>query len=538
MFRKEISLLLLVVLLFQGCFALNVTQQKKRKVNGCLTHIVNIGEDLPSIMIRYEILAEDLKIYNPAIEHDLKPGEYIYIPKKLIGDAPQDELRRDIEAVRAEKQGEIEANKPKEDITPVDEPTTELIYNKHIVTAGETFYSISKLYDLTVAQLQSHNENVIQNAISVGTALNIPIKIIGEEGATSDRGVYDEYNQISFDPGSDRINISLILPLKGENGIQSDNFAQFYQGFLVGVDSLRNEGVNISLNVLNSDKQNIVSDRIIRSGELDGSDIIIGPVYDEQFCKVAEYAADNSIPIVSPLAKVSCESKFAFQVSPDDITRYDKLKNALTDKNIILLSTENDDSTFVAAMDSLCNGSIKVVPFNIKSAPRSYIHHLSNTRANVFLIATTDPQEADGVISKVGAIRVFAGASVVSSISTAKIARMSNIDPSILYNANLSYVTSYHNDRTSKIVREFDSKYMTLFGDIPSLYSYRGYDVALFFVGSLKEFGEEFSYYIENYSTTTLQVAYRFNRNSNGGKFVNQEWMLINYTPTYEIIVK
>ncbi len=536
MFRKKISLLLLVVMFLPSCFILNKSQQSETKVKGCLSHIVNIGEDLPSLLLRYEVLTADLKKYNSTIGYDLTPGGIVYIPKNAIGKASQSDLRADIESIRASRE------QKKKDLEVENFENNSILrpkYSKHVVEHGQTFYSISKLHGITVAELESHNRGVNKTTLSVGATLNIPNKI--NKATTTFNGsntsFSGDYKRISFDEGKDNLKISLILPLVDDKDVQSDNFTEFYQGFLVGLDSLRNEGMNIALNVINSDKGTIVADRISYTQELSGSDIIIGPVYDEQFCKVAQYAAMNSIPIVSPLAKVSCGNAFVFQVAPEDNTKYDKLKDIVTDKNVILLSTDSDDAEFVATMNRFCAGAVKVVPFNVKASPNSFIRHLSSSRENVFLVAATNEQQADGVISKIGSIKTFAGALKVSSIASTKIARMETIDPSILYNADLSYITSYHSDRNNKKVRNFDGKYMTLFGDTPSLYSYRGYDVALFFGGSMKEFGEDLTYYIDDYRTSILQVAYKFNRGDNG-KFVNEEWMLVNYTPQYEIEVK
>ncbi|MEG1935395.1 MAG: hypothetical protein RR141_05320, partial [Rikenellaceae bacterium] len=106
------------------------------------------------------------------------------------------------------------------------------------------------------------------------------------------------------------------------------------------------------------------------------------------------------------------------------------------------------------------------------------------------------------------------------------------------FSANVCYVTSYHVDRTSRAVVDFDRHYLGMFGGLPTLYSYRGYDVAMFFIGSMKEFGSDFYNYIADYYTTILQVTYRFNQKNPNSLLTNKEWMYVNYTPSYDIIVK
>lgn len=550
---KRIVLLLATIFTAYSCSVFNQSDVQKRTVKGCLTHIVNVDEDLTDLLVRYEVSVADLKPHNPDIEYELQPGDYVYIPKKVIGSRDVSDVRKEVDMLQEMQQDKQNEQEAEEQESETSESV--MVYKEHIVASGETFYSISRMYGITVAEIQSHNEDVVQNAMSIGTVLKIPshTTVVKKEevGAPAsfdkpsipdadEHSFYNSnYEPISFDNGATgALNVSLLLPLIDTQGEQSVNFVQFYQGFLVGLDSLRNEGVNISLNVINTDKESVVADNIINTKALDGSDIIIGPVYDEQFCKVSEYASYHSIPIISPLAKVSCGDDFVFQVAPDDATKYEKLRELVEGRNVIYFSTNSDDKEFIDAMRVICGDSITTIPFNIKAAPDSYADKLSTRKENVFLIAPTTMQLADAVISKVGAIKMFAGASVVKSIATPRIARMTGLDPSMFYSADLSYITSYHYDRTNKKVRTFDKEYMEFFGELPTLYSYRGYDVALFFVGSLKEFGKDLRDSLDDYSISTLQVAYRFTPEGRDGKYINREWARVSYTPSYEIIVE
>lgn len=546
--------LFIYTLNFAYAFEPDSDQKQKRRVKGCATHVVNFGEDIASILNRYEVSIADLEEYNPMIKNGLKIGELIYIPQKRIGSATKEQINNDLKTLGKSVQPEVTEVKEVEPLVKIEpkvEKKSKGEFLEHTVKKGETFYSISRSYGVTVASIHETNPDVSQDDMRIGTVLKIYLP--GDNAVQSDEepenipavtNETDVYNAPivtrrvqKFEDVTNAIKVSLLLPLKSD-AAATRQFVEFYNGFLVGLDSLKNEGVSVVLNVINTDKSMHIVDGILQSGELDNSDIIIGPVYDEQFCQVAKYAADRAIPIVSPLASVSCNNKYIFQVAPSEDSKYEKLKSVLFDKNVILFSSSNDDAEFVAKMKEYSGGNFKTLPFNVKTKPDSYVSELDSKRENIFLVAAQDEQNADAIISKIGAIRMFAGGKVVRTIASPKVARLSGIDPAILFSADVSYVTSYHVDRTSKAVVDFDRRYLNMFGGIPTLYGYRGYDVAMFFIGSMKEFGSDFYNYIADYYTTVLQVTYRFNQKNSNGMLINREWMYVNYTPSYDIIVK
>ncbi|MFI3321166.1 MAG: LysM peptidoglycan-binding domain-containing protein [Rikenellaceae bacterium] len=515
--------------------------QQRRKVKGCVTHVVNYGENLLSVIERYGVTLDDLKEYN-SISDDVSAGDMLYIPRKRIGKADVNELAEDIAELKAKYSPEPES----EEIADDDAPKTKLVERienrQHIVKAGETYYSISKQYEVSVEDIEAANPDIYQNDISIGTAINVPIKVIEEvvEGGIMDQESANFENipnrtSYRFNQYNNAFKVSLLLPLVNESR-QSKQFTEFYQGFLIGLDSLKNEGVSAEVNVINVEKDSKYLDHILNSGELDGSDIIFGPIYSDQVGKVAERYQMQGIPVVSPLAAVDSSAPNIFQVSPGESQKYDKLRSYFIGKKVVVFTTDNDDRELIDVISTFEKDSMFVEVFDNKKNADAYALEIGDAANVVYVCAAQDEMVADAIISKIRMIRMFANYKNVSTVASSKTARMTNIDPAVLFSANVLYVTSYHADRINPEVKYFDNRYIRQFGSTPSLYSYRGYDVALFFLGSLKEFEEDFNEYIEDYHTTILQVTYRFNRENGTGKMVNEEWMLVNYTPEYEII--
>ena len=60
----------------------------------------------------------------------------------------------------------------------------------------------------------------------------------------------------------------------------------------------------------------------------------------------------------------------------------------------------------------------------------------------------------------------------------------------------------------------------------------------MFFFGTMLEMGSGFGDYMDNYYTTILQSRYKLKRFARNGKFVNTEWVLVDYAPSYNIYVR
>jgi flagellum-specific peptidoglycan hydrolase FlgJ/murein DD-endopeptidase MepM/ murein hydrolase activator NlpD len=117
----------------------NNTQQKKyNESNLPEFHIVELGENVNSIAYKYGVEVSTLKKLNRLSKENLNVGQKIYLPKPVKA---------------TEKKSTIEND-------------------KHIVAKGETLFSISRLYNISVNQLKAKN-NLKGNTISIGQELII-----------------------------------------------------------------------------------------------------------------------------------------------------------------------------------------------------------------------------------------------------------------------------------------------------------------------------------------------------------------------------
>ncbi|MDX5338074.1 MAG: LysM peptidoglycan-binding domain-containing protein, partial [Cyclobacteriaceae bacterium] len=152
--------------------------EKKKTSAEVETHVVQPGETLWTISQKYGIRLSSLKSKNRIRkDSDLKPGMVLNLqePRKRGEEIPRVQVSPATETQRTV----IAQNEP--DPTPAQVETTSKTEEKkytpsssyHTVSQGETLYSISKRYGVTVDQLKTWNKIGSQNIISIGQKLVI-----------------------------------------------------------------------------------------------------------------------------------------------------------------------------------------------------------------------------------------------------------------------------------------------------------------------------------------------------------------------------
>jgi LysM repeat protein len=130
-----------------------------------MTHTVAKGETLFSIARQYNISVDEIKSQNEKVlKKGLQPGQVLAIIKS---DAPQEP------APQSNTVGE----------TPVKETVTssEMVSSgsatqtevKHKVAKGETLFSLSKKYNVSVDDIKMQNEQALKKGLQVGQVLTI-----------------------------------------------------------------------------------------------------------------------------------------------------------------------------------------------------------------------------------------------------------------------------------------------------------------------------------------------------------------------------
>jgi membrane-bound lytic murein transglycosylase D len=149
-------------------------------------HIVKPGETMFSIAKRYNLTVEELrKMNNMSSTASLKANQLLTIGTSTIVTKDEGIAKTPTKKpISDEPIGEEELVKPK----PIIKDPVTTKPQTHVVSSGETLFSISKKYDVSVSQIKEWN-NITGNSINSGQRLVVSNKktsnaVIGKESVT------------------------------------------------------------------------------------------------------------------------------------------------------------------------------------------------------------------------------------------------------------------------------------------------------------------------------------------------------------------
>jgi hypothetical protein len=212
------------------------------------------------------------------------------------------------------------------------------IYVKHIVKAGESLKSIAKLHKVKTADIIDNNE--IEKRLYYKQLLYIPIFYNQQENKSKpfDASIQKQIENSSELKDTSVLNIALLMPyflvkndtmfndFEDTTGIPdiyykgSEVALSFHVGVGIALDSLRNKGMDIRLHTFDTNKDTLKVHQIVNSKALENMDIIIGPLFANNFRILCEkYGDDTTKILISPLSKNTSnvrKYKSVYQLSP------------------------------------------------------------------------------------------------------------------------------------------------------------------------------------------------------------------------------
>ena len=522
---------------FVGDVKPQVSDKKlKRKFD---MHYVAAGETLYAISRKYEISVETILEDNP----DLDPV-HLSIGTRLL-------IRKSEKGETSASQNMQELEEYKDNLNRVSEDGK---YSFHLVHAGETLYALSRRFGITEEEIVRINN--LTDGLKTGAIIRLPSATAAPVGDDDDEPKEEE-SAGQWTPGrggdvfftalgeNETLEAALLLPLSA-GGQSRNSYVEFYEGFLLGLEDVKAEGHSVNLTLFDTAHDYNKTAEIVSDPQFRRAKLIVGPVYEDELLPVLQFAEENSVPVVSPLANIAnTASSVLFQMSPDPGLNQEKLKNLLAEgKHITLIYTDRTDREFESEILSMLGGR----PY--AKHKYVYVHHsanssdsagdltplLQNGRDNVLVVMANNETEVDRILAAIAS----ADAGLTSRGHTAprftvignpKWLRYNNIDRGMFFKDKVVMVSTYHAKRDSDAVRRFDSRFVEAFGALPSLYSYRGYDAAMIFCNGMYS---DIEYKMEDRRFRPLQTIYKF-ESRNGGTHVNREWMRVEYNSDFTI---
>jgi len=545
-----------------------------------IKHRVKKKETLYSIGREYGVTVSQIIEINAGLTSKISVGQIINVPKKKI-------------------------TKP---------------YIIHKVDKDTKVNKLAKLYRIPVYQLNEFNptlgKRIYKNEeirIPVGShAIFTPI-IPGKdivEAATDDQVIDDVKvitDKCNFAPDKTTIfKIALMIPLSLEeaDSLNKDQFLltqqkhfipfrfiQFYEGALVALDSLINQGMQVEMYIYDVDKNLTKTAKVLQRNELRSMNLIIGPFYNNSFNQVALFAGNFNIPIVNPLSyrdAIVNNYSTVIKVTPSNLSQKPMIKtfiqNFASDSKVFLITqTSYIDADNVIEIN---NGIISVIEPQVKISNQNLLSlSYSVAQRDTLYDATTTPPPfvmegidiypeilensiSDSSYINNNLTRIYYATDSLhpfldnasplrnnlvilygnkksfildvlnrlnQSRDTFEIQlvgmpnwdRISNLSNIKMNNLNLSYFSSKYIDYNNITTQDFIYKFRNRFYAEPNDYAFSGFDITYYFLNALFHLGNNFTDCLEFFPMDMIKTNFRFNRISNTNNFENDYWNML-----------
>ena len=526
----------------ESALAENAQMNKKRKKE-YITHKVKAGQTLYAIARDYNISVATLREDNPSVNpQSLTIGETLWIRRSEIGSSTETEAQAEMV----------------EYTDNLNKATNDDGYDHHVVKPGETIYSLSRRFGISEADFKALND--VSQGLKAGSIIRIPKSKETEQVAEVDNSAANTPANLDIvfqklNP-SQPLNIALMLPMN-INSKPNASYVEFYQGFLLGLESVKQtSGGETKLTVYNTAHDQLKVQQIVNSTMFEGTNLIVGPVYEDELNPVLQYAHKHSVPVVSPLANITAvQSPVLYQLSPSTDKKYEKIANLLDGgRDIYLIYASSNDKEFEqeiirelhgrpysAYNYSFTDQKSTFTPRNAEArAIESMDDILKGEKPCLFIVLANAETDVDRILGTISSSKVALTDRSESSaqyvvMGTSRWGRFGNIDHTSYFNNNVVMISTYHAKRDSKAVRDFDSRYIESYGALPSLYAYRGYDTAMIFCAGMRG---DIDYKMLDKRYTPLQTTYKFVEGNAGERYINQEWVRVNYNSNYTITIE
>lgn len=357
-------ILLLVFVVSSSC-----AQQKKY-----ITYTVKKGETIKSIAKNLNMKTKDLLRLNPDVGRKPSANTVIIIPNKNFDPNKVEEETTKIDTVEKDTTN-IDSDV---DSTKVDIETLRKQFVLHKVKKGDTYYSLTRAYNVSQKQLDSLNPELVD-----GLKLDTLLKIKGIEEDEEEILVYQD----SIAEGT-TLKFAMLLPFRAyqydtiepQDIFKTKTLANIttdlYLGANLAIDSLSKQGVEISLKPFDTGKKSKKIRTIVEENDFDAYDAVIGPLYSEEIPVVAYRT--RKVPVVFP---VYSKKQNSFTSSRIIKTYADKDVHQQAMVDVILEKYENENLLIIGDSSSVSikrSNQIKSILLEHDSIQEAKIIHPNN----------------------------------------------------------------------------------------------------------------------------------------------------------------
>lgn len=490
-------------------------------------HTIAKGETLYQLTQLYQVSAEDICLANPGLTaSNFKVGEVIVIPPSKGTAAPQ----------KTSSQGVLKVFESE-------------CKDMHRVKRRETIFSIARDYGLTTEQLIQANPEMKDPdyKLKKGSLVCIPYP----ESQTVKKTPTNQelFPQKSGPDKMQQITMGVLLPLTQKNS-EGEKMIEFYQGLLLAVEDLKNQGISITVYTYDCGKSVADMKAVLTQPGLAGADVIFGPLAAAQIPALSDYCKQKKIKLVVPFSSQCDEvykNPYLYLSNVPKTTlfqeTYKLLQDQFSNRHFVIWNSgeqREDDQNFINGLKKMLNAHS--IPFKeVSAGSKALQDQMSLGRKNIIVSNSSSLKALNQLCAELNTFKSANPEYQFSLLGHPEWQIYTNSQQANFFRFDTYIYSSFYKNMNKAACGPFEARFKKDFRtDLQNTYpsfGMLGYDLGRFFLMGLAGNGSQFNSRISSLRTNPLQNDFYFKRASNWSGFINNKAELIHYTPQQKIDV-
>lgn len=523
--------------------ALKIPQTVSTNSDKPVFHTIQAGETLYRLSVKYNITTQAICEANPGLSSEnFRSGQVIIIPVQSAS-----KTEKETPKATAKEETTVKMNDWKD---------------MHKVERKETIFSISREYGITEEELIAANPELKNGKLKRGTFLFIPYGRNEQktQQTESKPTVQELTNEEIFSRFEDSkkeiktIKAAVLLPFMAGTSANMDEqirMVEYYEGFLMAVDSLKKEGVSVDLYTYDTKGKEATLNNILARKEMKNMDIIFGPARSQDIDALATFADKNNIRLVIPFApKVDqvFKNPHIYQVNTPQSYLYSEVYEHFNRKfsgcNVIFLNASNGDrekDEFIKGMKTgLKENGISYRDFTMTDNFYDITTVMDTLRNNIFIPTSGNSTALVKILPQLTQIRRERPDYSMNLFGYPEWQTYTNDYLASFYEIDTYFYSSFYTNNLFPAAVNFTQAYRRWYSkdmaNIYPKYGMLGYDTGYFFLKGLSKYGNKMEENLSSIHVTPIQTGFKFERVNNWGGFINRKVFFVHFSKDYELI--
>ena len=502
-------------------------------------HTIVEGETLYSLTRRYHTTAKAICDANPGLSaQNFRAGQVICIPVADKNLATEDKKSAPQQNVQ----------------NPAESPCRDM----HKVKRRETVFSISRKYGITEEQLIAANPEIKdKEKLDRGSWLCIPYPQKQTEQTPTQEPARIPTDAELFQANTEKarrfksIKAAIVLPFYDVVQSEAARMIEYYEGFLMAVDSLKRTGTSIDLYTYNSGNESASLSTLLSKPEMKQMDIIFGPLYQSHIQPLADFAQKNDIRLVIPFTSKDntvFRNPNVYQINTPQSYLYsevyDHFLRQFAGANVIFIEASQgtrDKAEFIKGLkEELHRKGITTSSLKEDATTESLKSVLAAGRENVFIPTSGTNVTLINLLPKLTMLVREVPEQSIHLFGYPEWQTYTKDHLDAFFELDTYFYSSFYTNNLLPAAVHFTKSYQKWYGkDMDERYpkfGMLGFDTGYFFLKGLSNYGSEFEKDIQQLDLIPIQTGFKFQRVNNWGGFINRKVFFVHFTKNFELL--